>query len=383
MFEKVMMENLRHLLRNIANLQVKKIRGRIWCQKKDNECFSFQDLEVIKEQMPKAFGLESCSPVIMCENSYEAIEATVVASEEAIFSAAFAVKKKVRYRVRARRGFKEYPMTSKEIELALAEYIGKKYDGRELSVDLSDSTDVTVGCEVRENFAFIFYEQYSCPGGLPVGSNAPVLALLSGGIDSPVACYMLMKRGCRVDFLSFHSRPYTPPATEEKVQKIAAHLNTFQRRGRLFSCNLSELQKAVRDNCNPAYRTILYRRLMMRIAGKIAFRNKLRALLTGEAVGQVASQTVDNMNTINDAAELVVLRPLVGMDKNEAVEIARRIGTFDLSNVQVPDSCTVFQPGQPVTKSRISDLEREEAKIADLDELLRRTVDAVELIKCP
>ncbi|UDQ97467.1 tRNA uracil 4-sulfurtransferase ThiI [Lentisphaerota bacterium WC36G] len=380
MFEKVMMENLRYLLKEINGIEVFKVRGRIWCSLKDKVPFSEDDVTIIKIEMQKAFGLESYSLVIMTDSTFESIIEAIKESEEDIFETQFSNKKKVNYRVRARRGDKKFPLRSREIEVEVASYIGKKYDGKPLTVNLEDNADITIGIEVREKWSFVFYEQFPCPGGLPVGSNSQVLALLSGGIDSPVACYMMMKRGCNVEFLTFHSRPYTPPETENKIYGIGRYLNTFQKPKRIFSCNLAPLQKAFRDNCRDRFRTILYRRAMLRIANLIAKKQRHYALVTGDSVGQVASQTVVNMNTINAASELVVLRPLVGMDKNEAINIARKIGTFDLSNEQVPDSCSVFQPSNVSTRAFIEELEAEEDKVENLTELLQEAVDTIEIL---
>ena len=211
--------------------------------------------------------------------------------------------------------------------------------------------------------AIVWLETFPAPGGLPVGCSGRTLALLSGGIDSPVACYLTMKRGGPVEFIGFHSDPYTPPETVDKVERIAAYLNTFQQPGKLYMVNLVELQKLVRDNCNPRMRTVLYRRIMFRIAEKIAYKRKIKALLTGESLGQVASQTLENMSTIGKAVDMLILRPLCGQDKLETIAIAQKIGTFDLSKEQVPDSCTVFAPDSPATKVSEKDAEAEEARI--------------------
>ncbi|MBO5723175.1 MAG: tRNA 4-thiouridine(8) synthase ThiI, partial [Lentisphaeria bacterium] len=224
-----------------------------------------------------------------------------------------------------------------------------------------------------------YLESFPAPGGLPVGCNDRTLALLSGGIDSPVACYLTMKRGSPVDFIGFHSEPYTPPETVEKVQRIANYLNTFQQPGRLYMVNLVELQKLIRDNCNPRYRTVLYRRLMFRIAEYIARKRKIGALLTGESLGQVASQTLVNMNTIDQAVDMLVLRPLCGQDKLETIDIARKIGTFELSQEQVPDSCTVFAPDRPSTRVSAEDAANEEARIPGYYEMLAEIINNTEL----
>lgn len=379
MFEKRMVENMYYLLRKLHDIRILRVRGRIWVEFKDKSFFSDKQLELIKEQLSRAFGLESFSPVIMCEPTMEKIKEAVSASHSTYFAKAFEKKKVVSFRVRAKRSDKKFELDSKGIEIALAKEVGKNYDYDSLSIDL-ENADVTVWCELREEFAFVYYDVIRGPGGLPVGCNSPVLALLSGGIDSPVACYEIMKRGCRCDFLTFHSEPYTPPTTVDKVRRIGHHLNQFQQPARLFICNLAPLQKLIRDKCNPRFRTVLYRRMMFRIAESVANRHKRLALLTGEAVGQVASQTIKNMATISEATNMLILRPLIGSDKNDAVALARRIGTFDLSSEQVPDSCTVFAPSNPATAAPLGKILDEEALIPEYKDIMREVIDNIETL---
>jgi thiamine biosynthesis protein ThiI len=260
-------------------------------------------------------------------------------------------------------------MHSKDIEIALATALWQQLGGDAIKLDL-ENADVTIGVEIREEMSMVFLETHPGPGGLPVGSNDRTLALLSGGIDSPVACWMIMKRGSQVEFVTFHSDPYTPPETLAKVSGIAALLNTFQRPARLAACNLAEMQKLIRDNCDPRLRTVLYRRMMVRIAAKVAERFKANALVTGDALGQVASQTLCNMSVINQASPLLILRPTVGMDKLETIHIAEKIGSFELSSVQVPDSCTVFAPKRPTTRADLAKVIAEEARIPDWEQLV-------------
>jgi len=375
MFENQLIENLRYLLRDIPDLRISKVRGRIWIERRDREFFSSDELTGIDRYLNYAFGIESFSPVIMGPANMEFIRATVASKAREIFARRFARQERVSFAVRARRSDKKFPLRSKEIEIDIAEVIDREFNQNEgLYVDLNHP-DITVFCEVRDEFAFVYFERQKGPGGLPVGSNPPVLALLSGGIDSPVACSMLLKRGCRVHFVTFHSSPYTPPETCSKVKRIADVLNRHQHPGKLFLCNLVEIQKAIRDNCNPRLRTVLYRRMMFRIAEKLMSLCGARALVTGESVGQVASQTITNLGTIDEAISTLVLRPLIGMDKNETINIARNIGTFDLSSEQVPDSCTVFAPDQPATAVALDKAQREEQRLGDfwavLDEIIK------------
>ena len=380
-FERTMLENLRRLLRiEFPQLRYRRVRGRIWMEFADRRDFTEAELEkVCSELKLRALGIENFSPAIVIEPTLEVIEETIKNAAAVIvpdlISKANANNHTLRFRFRARRSDKRFPLTSQELEIKLTSLLGGIYGRENLKLDLNDTADLTIGVEVREEMAIIYLETFHAPGGLPVGCNDRTLALLSGGIDSPVACYLTMKRGSPVDFIGFHSEPYTPPETVEKVQRIANYLNTFQQPGRLYMVNLVELQKLVRDNCNPRMRTVLYRRIMFRIAEKIARRRKIKALLTGESLGQVASQTLENMSTIGRAVDMLILRPLCGQDKLETIGIAQKIGTFELSSEQVPDSCTVFAPDNPSTRVSVYDAEEEEARIPNYWEIIERLAD--------
>jgi tRNA uracil 4-sulfurtransferase len=379
MFEKRMVENMYYLLRKLHDIRILRVRGRIWVEFKDKSFFSDEQLVLVKEQLQRAFGLESFSPVIMCESTMDELKKAVDSSCRSYFTKAFEKQKVVSFRIRTKRSNKDFELNSRGIDIALAEEVCKEYDYDSLTIDL-ENADITVWAEVRDEFSFIYYDIIRGPGGLPVGCNSPVLALLSGGIDSPVACYEIMKRGCRCDFLTFHSDPYTPQSTIDKVRRIGHHLNLFQRPARLFICNLAPLQKLIRDKCNPRFRTVLYRRMMFRIAESVAIKHKRLALLTGEAVGQVASQTIKNMATISEATSMLTLRPLVGSDKNDTIALARRIGTFDLSNVQVPDSCTVFAPSNPSTGAPLRKILEDEALIPEYKDIMQEIIDNIEML---
>ena len=379
-FERTMLENLKRILRDeFPDLRYRRVRGRLYMEFADKRDFEATELARVSELLQlRALGIENFSPAIITVPDMEKISETIKTAGATIFPAAIEKAHKeertLRFRIRARRSDKNFPLRSQEIEIALCCLLGGIYGRENLKLDLDDA-DITVGVEVREEMAIIYLESFPAPGGLPVGCNDRTLALLSGGIDSPVACYLTMKRGSPVDFIGFHSEPYTPPETVEKVQRIANYLNTFQQPGRLYMVNLVELQKLIRDNCNPRYRTVLYRRLMFRIAEYIARKRKIGALLTGESLGQVASQTLVNMHTIGNAVNMLILRPLCGQDKMETIDIARKIGTFELSKEQVPDSCTVFAPDRPSTRVSVEDAEAEEARIPGYYEIIERLAE--------
>lgn len=378
MFENKLITNMRILCEydGIAGLVFQRIRGRIFIRKLKNGVFSSGELEKVKDVLSRSFGLESFSPVIECEPDINRILDIIGESAKETFEEKLKTCSVVQFRTRARRSDKTFPLRSKEIEIKAATRLQEIF-GEKIKVNL-DHPEVSIGVEVRDKIALVYYETFKGPGGLPVGTNSHVLALLSGGIDSPVACHMTMKRGCHVDFLTFHSFPYTPMESVDKVKRLASVLNRYQKKGRLYSCNISELQKLIRDNCNPRYRTILYRRQMMRIAEKICRFQKLNAIVTGESVGQVASQTIVNLSIINDATRMLILRPLAGLDKLESIERAEKIGTYNISIEALPDSCTVFAPPSPAVAAKFYLVEEEEKKIPDLEEELEKAFRSIE-----
>ena len=373
MFEQCLVDNIKYLLKNLNEIKVIRTRGRLRIEKSNNSSFTNSELDEIKEKLPKTFGLSSFSPGVVCKSDMNEICKAVEQCSGPVFEAALSKYKNPSFRIRARRSFKEFPLRSKEIEIKLAELVDKLHNSENrLRVNLEEA-NVSVGCEVRNKSSFIFFEIFKGPGGLPSGSSSPLLCLISGGIDSSVAAAMMMKRGCKINFLTFDSFPYTPPEAVQKVERLINVLNSYQRPGKLFICNLAEIQKQIRDNCTEKYRTILYRRYMFRIAEKIAELNSDEALLTGEAVGQVASQTIKNLSTINNATPMLILRPLAGMDKEEVISMARKLGTFEISKEQVPDSCTVFAPNAPSTGAVLEKIEAEERRLK-IDELIEETI---------
>ena len=375
MFEKCLVENIRRQLKRagVVECRVLRVRGRVWIEPENGSVFPAETLEKIVKVLPDVFGLQSFSPAVLLPVDLDEIRKCVKLVLPEKFKDYLERGEKPSFRVRARRSNKRFPLTSKEIEIELVTLAGEMFGEKAFTIDL-DNADITLGCEIRDEFSLLYFDIIEAAGGLPVGSNPRVMTLLSGGIDSPVAAWLIMKRGSATDFVTFHSAPYTPQETVDKVKGIAALLNRFQRNGRLFVVNLVELQKAVRDCCNERMRTVLYRRAMLRIAGMLAEKNECRALVTGDALGQVASQTVVNMDTINRASDMLVLRPLVGADKLETIRIAERIGTMELSKVQVPDSCTVFAPANPSTSVPADLAAAEEAKIPGYGTLLEKIV---------
>lgn len=375
-FENRLVEALRRALRAVGPVRVIRERGRIFFQPGGGrDAFGAAEVAEMRRVLPFVSGLASASPGFLTAPDLGAIEEAVDRTFPAAYEAAAAAVPEgqpIPYAMEVRRSDKAYPMVSSDIERHFADRLLDRYP--RLAVNLRAPL-LAVELEIRRERAFLSYERIAGPGGLPPGTGGSVLAMLSGGIDSPVACYLMMKRGCLVDYVTFHSEPYTPPELLLKVGRIAQLLNRFQMGGRLAAVNLLEAQKAVRDVCESRYRTVLYRRFMVRIGAVLARWFGARALVTGDSIGQVASQTLDNLGVISAAAPILILRPLLAFDKNETIAIARRIGTLAESEREVPDSCTVFAPPDPATAARLHKVAAQESRL-DVDGLLRACLAA-------
>lgn len=274
------------------------------------------------------------------------------------------------FRIETQRGDKSFPLGSPEINRQLGAAVKEKANAR---VDL-EHPEFTVIVEILPNDAFFGFNKIAGAGGLPVGSSGRVVALISGGIDSPVAAYRLMQRGCRMIFVHFHSVPYQDRTSQEKVRRLVQRLTRHQFTSRLYLVPFGEIQRQIVAAVARPLRVVLYRRMMLRISETIARKDKAKALVTGESLGQVASQTLDNMAVIQQATRLPILRPLVGMDKQEIIDQARRIGTFEISSIPDQDCCQLFVPAHPATKAHFAAVEEDEAKL-DTAELVRYGVE--------
>jgi thiamine biosynthesis protein ThiI len=278
------------------------------------------------------------------------------------------------FRVSARRADKRYPLTSPQIEREVG---GRIKEAKSWTVDLANP-ELTIHVEALTNEAFYFFGKERGAGGLPVGTSGRVVCLLSGGIDSPVAAWRMLRRGCRVQFVHFHSYPILSRASQEKVRELAKLLTQYQYDSRLFLVPFGEIQQRVVLSVAPPLRVVVYRRLMMRIAETIAVQHRGQALVTGEVVGQVASQTIENMTSINNVVSMPVLRPLIGMDKAEITAEAQRLGTYPVSIIPDQDCCTLFTPNHPATKARWIDVERAEQPLPIAD-IVRDAVAAAQI----
>ncbi|MCK5690680.1 tRNA 4-thiouridine(8) synthase ThiI, partial [Myxococcota bacterium] len=342
--------------RVVGGLPYNKIRilsGRFWLPAKER--FEFDD--ELSTRLRNVIGLTSWSPALRSELEMEAMK-----------KAAWEIIEPLKYetfRVTSRRVFKDLPYRSIDVNMDVGEYILER---REVPVKMKGA-DVEVYIEMMPGRAYIYAQKIKGRGGLPVGMTGPVTVLLSGGIDSPVAAYRMQKRGCTVELVHFHAVPFLSPASKDKAIQLAQRLAEFQGKVFLHMVPIGELQREVVENCPASLRVILYRRFMVRLAERIAKKNYSQALITGEALAQVASQTLSNLASVDAVTQMPVLRPLIGYDKSEIIEEAQDLDTFKISIQPDQDCCTLFMPRDPATKSRVIDVERAEA-VLDVEALV-------------
>jgi len=346
----------RNLVTAVKDLGVKEIRSlpaRLLLTFKNDI-----DQTTVVGRIQSVFGVANFSPVERTPRDLEVIQARILDSLSGISFSSF--------RIETQRGDKTFPLTSPEINRRLGAPVKERSGAR---VDL-ETPEVTVTVEILPRDAFFGFRRIQGAGGLPVGASGRVVCLLSGGIDSPVAAYRMMQRGCRLIFVHFHSAPYLDTTSQEKVRTLVSTLTRHQYLSRLYLVPFGEIQRQIVTVVARPLRVVLYRRMMLRIAEALARTAKAKALVTGESLGQVASQTLDNMAVIQQASTLPILRPLVGMDKQEIIDQARRIGTFDTSSIPDQDCCQLFVPKHPATQACFADVEADESKF-DVNELVQ------------
>lgn len=360
-FERVFTVNIERALRGIPH-ELHRIGGRYLIAD-----FRQDNAEEILSRLSRVFGVHSYSLGYLTDNSVEEIyrAALVVAPQSGSF------------KVETHRADKKYPLTSMELNSEIGAKLLSERHG--LSVDVH-APQSSVYIDVRENGrALVFGSFLKGAGGMPVGTSGKGLLLISGGIDSPVAGHMLAKRGMNVDFLHFHSYPYTNGQAKEKVVELAKELSPYTGTHKLSTVSVTKIQEEIHAKCAAELNVTLLRRFMFRIAEQVAKREGDACLITGESLGQVASQTIEGMTSSNAVVSLPVLRPLVGFDKDEIIERSKKIGTFETSVLPYEDCCTVFLPEFPATKPKLSFVESEERKL-NVEELVQNALDTLETI---
>lgn len=367
-FENKLIRNIKNMLKSVGEFNVYKEYGRIYIDVDDS------NYETAIEEVRKVFGVVGVCPAIKREKDYELLKETAL----------FLLKNKIEagnknFKIASKRGDKSFHLTSQEMSIDIGGYVLTGINAMEdemytsAKVDVKNP-DVVITCEYRNEHILVYADSVSGFGGLPLGTNGKAMTLLSGGIDSPVASWLVAKRGVDIEAVHFHSYPFTNERSQEKVRELAKILSKYCGPIKLHMVNILDIQKAIAEKCNEEESTILSRRFMMRIAQEIGKKRYCDALITGESIGQVASQTMQGINCTNAVVEIPVFRPLIAMDKVDIIKTAEEIGTYETSIIPEADCCALFSPKKPVTKPRLERLEKSESKL-DVEELVKSAIE--------
>ncbi|MGN0156903.1 MAG: tRNA uracil 4-sulfurtransferase ThiI [Lachnospiraceae bacterium] len=369
LFEDALVQQIKYALKRCeGEFKIRKTQGRIYV-----DAVSEFDFDETVENLKTVFGIAGICPVVYVEDEgFEHLCKTVVKYVKDLYG-----EQKKTFKVVARRARKNYPLDSMEINREVGGVILDECPN--MSVDVH-TPDIELNIEIREKI-YIYSEIIPGPGGMPVGTNGKAMLLLSGGIDSPVAGYMISKRGVKIDAVYFHAPPYTSERAKQKVIDLAKLVSRFSGPIYLHVINFTDIQLAIYEKCPHEELTIIMRRYMMRIAETIAKETECLGLITGESIGQVASQTMHSLAATNEVCTIPVYRPLIGMDKQEIVEISEKINTYETSILPFEDCCTIFVAKHPVTKPNLEYIRRHEKNLSDvIDDLVKTALDTKETI---
>ena len=373
-FEDKLMNNIKKSLYGLGKVNIIRSQARIYIEPQMED----YDFDAAIEKLVKVFGIVSVSPALKINTDFDEIKQRSLEMIKKLLDEANykTSESDITFKVETKRGDKRFPLQSPEISAQLGEYILDNIPG--LKVDVHKPA-LTLYVEVREN-TYIYSVIIPSNGGLPVGTNGKALLLLSGGIDSPVAGWMMAKRGVEIEAVHFYSYPYTSERAKDKVIELGKILARYCNRINLYIVPFTEIQLEINEKCPQDQITIIMRRAMMVISEKLAVKTGAQALITGESMGQVASQTIQSLAVTNAAVKMPVFRPLIGMDKNEVIEIAKKIDTFETSILPYEDCCTVFVARHPKTRPRLEEIEKHEAGL-QLAGLVEKAVDGTEVIQ--
>ena len=371
MFEDALIKQIRYALKSVeGRFEVTKESGRIYVMAEGD--YEYDD---VIEALKRVFGIADICPMVQIEDKdYENLKKRVVEYMDQVYP-----DKHITFKVNARRGDKNYPVSSDQINRDLGEVILEAFP--EMKVDVHNP-DVILRVEVRQKVN-LFSLVIPGPGGMPVGTNGRAMLLLSGGIDSPVAGYMIAKRGVKIDAVYFHAPPYTSDRAKQKVVDLANLVARYAGPINLYVVNFTDIQLYIYDKCPHEELTIIMRRYMMRIAEAIANQTGAISLITGESIGQVASQTVQSLAATNEVCTMPVFRPVIGFDKQEIVDLSEKIGTFETSIQPFEDCCTIFVAKHPVTKPNLNVIRGSETHLQEkIGEMVQTAIDTAERITC-
>lgn len=370
-FEETMCKRMRAKLKPHGDFEVRREYGRIFV-----EAFSDYDYDDVVAELGTVFGIVGICPVVVIEDtSYESISKAVVDYVGQEYK-----DKNFTFKVHARRTNKSYPKSSMELNCDLGADLLNAYP--DMKVDVHNP-DVVINAEIRNVF-YVYSKTIPGPGGLPVGTNGKAMALLSGGIDSPVAAYMIAKRGVEIEAVYFHAPPYTSERAKQKVIDLAKLVAKYSGQIKLHIVNFTEVQLAIYDNCPHDELTIIMKRVMYKMAQELGLQEDCQCIITGESIGQVSSQTTQSLLVIDQAADkLPVFRPCIGMDKQEIIDISEKIGTYETSILPYEDCCTTFVAKHPVTRPKLEAIEKsEESLVGKIEELYKTAIETVEVVYC-
>ena len=365
-FEKKLLDNIKARLKKIGSFNVFAAQSTIYVEPQGEA-----DMEETLASLKKVFGIANICPAVRCAKTLDDIEKTAVEclKEEDLKGKTF--------KVEAKREDKSFPLNSPQLAAEMGGRILSHYPY--LKVDVHNP-DILVQVEIRKD-AYVYMKKIKGAGGMPIGTNGKATILLSGGIDSPVAGYMIAKRGVRLEAVHFHSHPYTSDRAKEKVIDLARIMTEYCGNMRVHVIPFTDIQLEIIDKCPKILLTVIMRRMMMRIAEMVAEKTRGQALITGESIGQVASQTMESLNATNSVVSLPVFRPLIGMDKEEIVKISKEIGTYETSILPFEDCCTIFVPKHPKTKPTIEELLEAEKLLPEFEKMLEDAVNNEEVIQ--
>lgn len=369
MFEDALVRQIRFALREVeGDFHVYKSQARVYV-----DCEGAYDNDEVTEALKRVFGIVGICPVVRTEDrGFEELKKDVVAYMDEMYP-----DKKITFKVEVRRARKTYPKKSMELNCELGEAVLEAFP--EIRVDVHEP-DVLLRVEVRDEI-YIYSDIIPGPGGMPVGTNGKAMLLLSGGIDSPVAGYMIAKRGVGLEATYFHAPPYTSERAKQKVIDLAKKVSRYAGPVKLHVVNFTDIQLYIYEKCPHDELTIIMRRYMMRIAEYFAKKNDCLGLITGESIGQVASQTMHSLAVTNEVCELPVYRPLIGFDKQEIVEVSEKIDTYETSILPYEDCCTIFVAKHPVTKPNAERIRKSEQNLSEkIDELFKAAIETTETI---
>ncbi len=368
-FEDALIQQMKYALDPVGEFSIRKESGRIFVRAQAE-----YDFEEVVESLSRVFGIAGICPIVVEENKdFEKIAQVLEEYIEEDYDV-----KDFSFKVKVRRADKKYPIPSMDVAARLGERLLERFEG--LTVDVHDP-DVMITVEIRDK-VYIYSREIAGPGGMPIGTNGRAMLLLSGGIDSPAAGYMIAKRGVRIDAVYFHAPPYTSERAKQKVVDLAKQLAKYAGPITLHVVNFTDIQLAIYEKCPHDELTIIMRRYMMKIAEHFAKKDQCLSLVTGESIGQVASQTMQSLFVTNEVCELPVFRPCIGLDKNEIVQIAEKIGTYETSILPYEDCCTIFVAKHPVTKPKLDVIKKSERNLDDcIDALMQTAVETTEEIK--